>query len=586
MICKNCGKELQDGTLLCDACGAEQKTEAAPGETAEEVKNTDSLLLPETADAGEPSEEKPKKKKKGLAVGIAVLLIAVICAAAVFAFPYIKNFALKTFCSDADYHAAVVKNALDTPLKTAGETVDTIKQTIETSRESGYDSLDCNEMGGALSVKLGEKLLNSLAFLTGTDISFLNDLSFSAVTSYGEKGNAVEFSAAMKGRDFIGFDLIVDAELGDIYYLLPELSDSALKISFDSADVYKDFYGESMNFKEAQEMIYDIYAALPDGETAERIADRYAEVILSEIDKVKTEKGEISAGGASEKCTAVRVTVDGETAERIMLAILAEAKDDDELWSMIDGVAEAAGEESSARDYFNSEYPQMQEDIKGSCKDMAPLEYTLYVNARGEIAGAEFNAEGVNCKISSLESDGKLLSDITVESDGTVILSLKSECTEENDIYNGRADLTVMDIDIADIAVNSFYADCSSGEITAALTDSARSLIRDSAEGIDSILGVFGISLDDMKLVFKISSEENRQKSSLALVSGTEVISINTESYTATTDAEVIIPDKNTVDYSNGGYEEWIATFDPERLDGVLPEEIKMFIDSLSRSAY
>lgn len=35
MYCQNCGKELSDGSLFCDACGAEIISAASPAQTVQ-----------------------------------------------------------------------------------------------------------------------------------------------------------------------------------------------------------------------------------------------------------------------------------------------------------------------------------------------------------------------------------------------------------------------------------------------------------------------------------------------------------------------------------------------------------------------
>ena len=77
MICKNCGKEIKEGSAFCPECGAKAESNASAQANQIDVGAFQSAMT----NSGETVAVKKKSKKKWLVIGIIVLVIIVIACA-------------------------------------------------------------------------------------------------------------------------------------------------------------------------------------------------------------------------------------------------------------------------------------------------------------------------------------------------------------------------------------------------------------------------------------------------------------------------------------------------------------------------
>lgn len=103
MTCTNCGKELEDGVLFCDACGTKILQEAPQAEVpVEETTYVEQEFAPE-----EPVAPAPKSKKKLFAILAGVLAVAAIVVIAILLFGGKGNTTLPTlYVKDKDMFVA------------------------------------------------------------------------------------------------------------------------------------------------------------------------------------------------------------------------------------------------------------------------------------------------------------------------------------------------------------------------------------------------------------------------------------------------------------------------------------------------
>lgn len=84
MTCTNCGKELEEGILFCDACGTRVQQEAPVAAPAEETTYVEQEFAPETETYEAPAPRKSNKKLITLLAGIAAVAVIVVLAFVLF----------------------------------------------------------------------------------------------------------------------------------------------------------------------------------------------------------------------------------------------------------------------------------------------------------------------------------------------------------------------------------------------------------------------------------------------------------------------------------------------------------------------
>ena len=75
MFCKNCGKEIKDGTKFCEFCGAEQDSVISNNNiSSNQTSHTNPYSMPSTSNVA-PAK---KKKGKGFIIGVVVAVVVFI----------------------------------------------------------------------------------------------------------------------------------------------------------------------------------------------------------------------------------------------------------------------------------------------------------------------------------------------------------------------------------------------------------------------------------------------------------------------------------------------------------------------------
>lgn len=191
MICRNCGQEINDGSVFCPHCGTAQTP------------------APESPQNAVPAWEGPEgngsKKKIGLIVGIAVAAVAVVAVlvaalSGVFASPKAK--VEKAFVKSAAAYVQAYKK-LNLP------------DTAQWQKEQEITQ----------NLALGLKSINS--DLVGMDLSALSGLSLTMGTSYSgpDRWLSAGLGAAW-GEDSL-LDLSVKADDGELFFSSPQLTGTA-----------------------------------------------------------------------------------------------------------------------------------------------------------------------------------------------------------------------------------------------------------------------------------------------------------------------------------------------------------------------
>lgn len=497
MFCENCGKEMQPGDKFCMTCGWKAPTEGeAPSAGAKPAEAQAAEAKPAEASSAEakpaeaPSAEaKPKKKKKGafIAAGVAAVL-GVAGIAAAFNWSAVKNMAVKTFSSAADYYQYVEQENVDAAVATAATAYNAYLLEPLSSISEKYQSyvdgtLKGEDIGfsGEVTLTLGELGQKAIKDASPEVYEELELQKANSVTAYYELAQSEGWMQALLGvgfqdTRFLSLDSYMDGEDNTIYVGIPELSEKYLSVKM--ADVVPNWeeYEEAAkaNMQKATvyvELLEKIAAKLPDEKQAKKMMEKYGKLLLGCLNDVERKSGvNLEAGNVSQKCTKLDVTIDGKTLAKIAEKLCDELKDDKDFKKIFIGVVEELADAYKSMDlddYFydygilDMDAETLYEAFRSGCKSLSEnadaledvefeLVMSVYVDNKGTIRGRalKFEYDEVKCQVQVVnpqngkETGSKIEVAVTVENGETAKVILEGSYKESSGKLDGEFVLT------------------------------------------------------------------------------------------------------------------------------------------------
>lgn len=454
MFCEQCGTQIADGDLFCQECGwkvtvetvaidlnasAEaEKTEnvtdgqqffsapdkdelagtavsqtaedpvvqAAPVQTETPVRTeqpvqittpvqaaaaaansfwTNENAVPPMVGNSTPVVNKPKKKsKKGWLIALGVVAVIGVLVAVNFA--RIENFFRKTFSSSEEYYQFVEAKQVET---------------LVDAYMNGYDSymdmlsMDDKSYSVDMTLELGSEL-KSLMRVTGVDLSWLESANLAVDTNFKDEVFEIASVIGVNDVDILSGNIIVDYEDENMYMQLPELNELYIGASFEDAGMDVEVFEETFEIFEAYQEF------LPESDALEELLTKYITLALEQIDDVEEKDATLEVGDVSQKCTALEITIDTETVQKMAEAVLEEVSKDKDLEDMVKKAMEMSEEMGMADPNMDADdmYDEFLDEVDSALErideiDMGDVEIlmTVYVNGKGEVIGREIEAE-------------------------------------------------------------------------------------------------------------------------------------------------------------------------------------------------
>lgn len=289
MTCRNCGREINDGSVFCPHCGT---TQALSPESPRNAASGGSAPAWEGPEGG-------GKKKTGLFIGIGVAVVAVIALVAVFAGGLFSN-------PKKQVEAAFVKSA-------AAYTQAWKKLDLPDTAQWQKDQKVFQHIG------LGLKNINS--DLIGYDLSALNGLSLGLFTSYNGPDRLMSCELAAGWGDKVLIDCWLKAEDDELYFNSPQLTgDTHYGVNTETlgADLTKltgDNSMESLSFNLFE--LVDLMLEKMDQEKLEKDITAAGKSLWDQAEVKKTGNDKtLVIHGTSVKTTAYQVTIPEEALDR------------------------------------------------------------------------------------------------------------------------------------------------------------------------------------------------------------------------------------------------------------------------------
>ncbi len=391
-----------------------------------------------------PKQQEPKKPKKKLVATLVTLVLVLALAGTAFAFKdKILNALSLGAKSPAEYYASVEQKALnasiDKMLK-SHESFDPSKpMAYKVSAELTYDKATLSSL---LTGYLGMSIVD-LEDMIGIS---LDSIGADMTVALDDNKLYDQILLKLNKVDIITLELLLDTVQQELLMRLPELSPAYVRQSIDPEYVMDSF---SFDTDVDLDLLKDI--------KAEDVADftkRYVKVITDNIKNVEFTRGEeLEIGDTSEKANLLTVTIDEETIEDILKAVIEEAKKDKLILKLLPIFEISKAEYTDALEEAAKE---LERGFSGSSD--GKVEMQLYVNKEDEIIGRTIEV------FSGKASQGELSYGIATkgkdseyefyieDANHTRYVEISGNHTKTKDAYTGEAEVTVYG---ADFGMNS-----------------------------------------------------------------------------------------------------------------------------------
>lgn len=534
-----------------------------------------------------PKKEKVKKEKSGKKGGLIVAAIGAVAViaggvAAAFNWDVVTNTIKSTFSSPQDYYASVEKDNFSNMAASAANAYQTMLREPMSSVSDMYESVTSGEIyeggyKGEIVIELGdsamENLMDTLSYQEELpfDISEWNRIALEYETYSGDSLINAAAGLTIGDTGLISVDTLLDYKDSALYLAIPELSESYLGISFE--DVMADYEDALQSMEEMTEYldaIQEIVKVLPDEKQAQALLTKYFDVIIGCVDDVDKESVKLEAGGVNQKCTCLKVTIDGKTLVKAAKALCKELKDDKDLKKYITDFVDAVSEQAEALDMAEElgmelDADEIYEQFQSMCDEILDtideneeeipefeLVMSVYVDSKGHVCGREFELEVEEQTMTLLVANTENGSNVGFEAS----LSIDDGDVENGFVFEGSGKknkgkldgtyaLTVMaqgeKKKMMNVNVKQFDLDARekgylNGSFGLSIADD---LLEEMEERIPE--EVYSM-LEEMELVFDLTSNENAAKFKVSLNQGKELYASLSISSEKVSDKKLSVP--------------------------------------------
>ena len=534
-----------------------------------------------------PKKEKVKKEKSGKKGGLIVAAIgavAVIAGGVVAAFNWdvVTNTIKSTFSSPQDYYASVEKDNFSNMAASAANAYQTLLREPMSSVSDMYESVTSGEIyeggyKGEIVIELGdsamENLMDTLSYQEELpfDISEWNRIALEYETYSGDSLINAAAGLTIGDTGLISVDTLLDYKDSALYLAIPELSESYLGISFE--DVMADYEDALQSMEEMTEYldaIQEIVKVLPDAKQAQALLTKYFDVIIGCVDDVDKESVKLEAGGVNQKCTCLKVTIDGKTLVKAAKALCKELKDDKDLKKYITDFVDAVSEQAEALDMAEElgmelDADEIYEQFQSMCDEILDtideneeeipefeLVMSVYVDSKGHVCGREFELEVEEQTMTLLVANTENGSNVGFEAslsiddgDGENGFVFEGSGKKNKGKLDGTYALTVMaqgeKKKMMNVSVKQFDLDAlEKGYLNGSF---GLSIADDLLEEMEERIPEEAYSmLEEMELVFDLTSNENAAKFKASLNQGKELYASLSISSEKVSDKELSVP--------------------------------------------
>lgn len=394
--------------------------------------------------------ENTVSKKKGKALPIVIVIVAVLAVAAVLVgvfFGQLKGLCIKTFGSDEAYFQYVAGKALSSGIGDA------------LTVYGGSSAAMKQEKGQAaeLKVNVSDKAHNVIKTYVGADMSWLSEL---AVTMQSVKDGDVTKTDAqlqLSGTEIVTVSALLNMK-SDIGYLTANgLTNKYLALDLTDANV--------------DDGIADV---LPTAEELKPLLKKYLGIVMNNLNDVSRVDKSVTLEDVEQALTELTITIDSATLKAVATDVLTAIKQDEEIKRIVGDVVaylKEQGELDNDEDPYAAFIKSVDEalaNVKNEELDEDALLVMLYVDNTHNVVGSDVRTKDDAILLSHMTvTDGeKFVSQLAV---GDSEMGYNGSGTVVDGKRNGKFTVFYGGYDMVDIVLEE--VDAKSGKITVAPTN-------------------------------------------------------------------------------------------------------------------
>ncbi len=402
MFCVKCGKPIEDGKTMCDACAA-QNLPYNPHE--EPVYHAAPAPEAPSFELNNPVEPPKKTKKasggKRFPVGglIAAVLVVAIAVVAVVCWDSITAWFLSLFGTPESYMKHTEKQAAEEQINKLSDSYGKYRDLLLiVSGDSDEKLEDTNfAMKSEVKMEIGQDVLDLLVVsgAAGMDMDWLKDIRFDVYSGFNDGLVQSDMGIAIGGASIGTLSTMVDLAELDMYIGYPELSDTYLQVDLKDMPGFEEQWEQlQSSFGELGEMAGELADVMPTEELVNKLLVRYWDIVLDHVEDVEKETETVEVDGVEQKLTVIECTITSEGVCKIAMAILEDMQEEDELMDFLYAIAEYSGaDEDDVDDAIEMAIEELEEMADDADSDNR-INLTTYIDKNHDIVGRNIEIEG------------------------------------------------------------------------------------------------------------------------------------------------------------------------------------------------
>lgn len=559
MFCPRCGNPIPEGQQTCAYCDppVQQSAPEQPAPMQQPAFESAPMQQPtfESAPEQQPAFElstpdeggKKKKKKKGGKIGgkIALISTAVVLVAAivltVINWGAIVLFFKRTFAKPADYLQSVHKAKVASVAEDLATSYD---EAMGTYSEKGY----CSEV--TMKLELGDAmmtLLNTALSESGVnvDISWVKNIVLEPKVEMYEDTMRMDVGVGVNDTTLGTVSAVYDMADQMIYLGIPEANKTFVELDVAETLGYE-FIDTMDEMMASREMTAAVMEALPSGDELEELINKYAGVVIEQLDEAEKETVTLEAGDLKQKVMAVTVELTPADLLDMGAAVLETAQDDDTLIDIIEGIA-GDGMGDAFADGIDEALDSL-DMLKDEAPEDAGIIIETYIDNKSEVVGRTITVSSDDEEMEITYMEVKKGNKFAFYA-GADVVEINGEGTIKGDARTGEYTLSVDGTDYVTLELEDFI--CADNKVTGTLRLIPEGGVVDAmGDAPSSIAGI--LTSGELELVFGESSVSYSVKAA-----GSKLFTLSL-SGSASKPSEIAIPDSASVS-SEADLEGWVA---------------------------
>lgn len=374
MFCGKCGHSLRDGAKFCANCGtpveAVSDTQPPMQEKAECACVSETPVNPqiELNTYCEDAPKAPEKGKLGKKGKIALIVSAVVVAAALVAV-LLNLDAIKARFARNDSPASYMQSLEQESVGKIADSVSGFYGNLLNTASGVQNAVESD-----IRVVLSDDIRSMLEMLMSqqgipADLSWLEEITLK--TTYQGKDGIADFSIGIGLGDvqIATLQVITDTNQQKTWVRIPELNQEYLVDDTGMLYSAQVTVGDMVIPVSQAQMMARLVESLPDEETLNNLIRKYFGIALKCLTDVEKSDHTLTLDGLEQSCTELKTVITEKTAMEIILAVLKEAKEDQDIKQIIDKFADlAASVGEIPQEYTDVVYGEFVDNIDALIK--------------------------------------------------------------------------------------------------------------------------------------------------------------------------------------------------------------------------